>query len=282
MLLNSKWPTTGLALDIDRVDRNALVKEYEKTVNAAPRRHDRGKPYFVTGHDGCLPGNAASGRFEEHLAMAIWRFRGMHWPRLDGGWFQFLDYQFPLKDAQANPGVGKIDLLGVTNCGRLLVSELKVARSTGRGESPMAALMQGLRYAAIVDANSDAIACEAAVAREVSVDSDQRPVVQILAPKKWWHGWLQLEGSTRRKAGPWEREFAALTYDIEKRLGIPVECLAMDDIQKADLYRRPTEPTLETPPIFYSVRPGEEEGIGSALLSSPSTDKPAQHESNRR
>ena len=198
--------------------------------------------------------------------MAMWRFRGMQWPRLGGGWFQFLDYQFPLKDARANPGVGKIDLLGVTNCGRLLVSELKVARSTGRGESPMDALMQGLRYAAIVDRNSDAIAHEAMIAHGTSVDSNQRPVVQILAPKNWWRGWLQLEGSTRRKAGQWEREFAALTEDVEKRLGIAVECMAMDDIQKTELYRRPSEPTLVTPPTLYSVRPDEEESIGAALI----------------
>ena len=263
MILHKRnWPTTGLALNIQRIDRNALVKEYESAVQAAPRRHDRDKCYFVPGHDGCIPGNASSNRFEEHLAIAIWRLR-RHWPRPSGGWFQFLDYQFPLKDAQSNPGVGEIDLLGVTNHGRLVVSELKVAGQTKRSGSPMAALMQGLRYAAIVDANSREIGSEAAD-NGVRVDCDQRPIVQILAPKKWWREWFQLEDSTRRKAGPWERRFEALTCDIEKRLNVAVELLAIDDVRKDKLYQRPNEPTLPRVPSLHSIDLSNSR-IGSAL-----------------
>ena len=197
--------------------------------------------------------------------MAIWRLRDMRWPRPGGGWFQVLDYQCPLKDAHANQEVGKIDLLGITDCGRLVVCELKVARSNGRGESPMAALMQGLRYAAVVDANNGAIGREAVDSLGVPAVSDQRPVVQILAPKKWWRGWFQLEDSTRQKAGPWERKFAALAADIESRLGVSIECLALDDLQKAKLYRQPREPTLQTIPTVYAVRIGESGSVGAAL-----------------
>ena len=74
MLLNAKWPATKLALAIDGIDRNALVKEYEDAKKAAPRRHDQGRTYFVPGHDGRLRGDTASGRFEEHLAMAALAF----------------------------------------------------------------------------------------------------------------------------------------------------------------------------------------------------------------
>ena len=108
LVLNAKWRITGLARAIERVDRHVLVKEYENLLQVAPRRHDRGRLYFVPGHDGRLPGHTASSRFEEHLAMAIWRFPDRQRPRPGGGWFPFLDYQFPLKDAQANPGVGKV------------------------------------------------------------------------------------------------------------------------------------------------------------------------------
>ena len=265
VLLDAKWRTTGLALAIDRVDRNALVKEYEETRRTAPRRHDRGKRYFVRGHDGRLSGNTASGRFEEHLAIAIWRLRDVRWPRPDWGWFRFLDYQLPLKDAQGNPGVGKVDLLGISDGGRLVVAELKVARSSGRGESPMDALMQGLRYAAIVDANNDPIGSEVVDRYGVPAVSDEPPVVQLLAPKKWWRRWFQLEDSTRQKAGPWEREFAVLIDEIENQLHVAVECLAMDDVQKAKLYQRANEPTLPTVSTLYVVRPGERHPIGSAL-----------------
>lgn len=212
----------------------------------------------MDGHDGRLAGNTPSKRLEEHLAMAIWRFRDMRWPRPGGGWFRFLDYQFPLKDAQVNPGVGKVDLLGVTDCGRLVVSELKVKRSNGRGESPMDALMQGLRYAAIVDANSNSIGCEADIRfRGIPPISQKPPVVQLLAPKAWWRGWLQLKDSTRRVAGHWEPRFAALVDDIEDGLGITVECLELDDVGNAELYERPDTPTLPKVPTLRGVRLGE-------------------------
>lgn len=263
--MNAEWPATDLALAIDGIDRNVLVEEYEDARRAAPRRHDQGRMYFVPGHDGRLRGEAASGRFEEHLAMAIWRLQAMRWPRPAGGWFRILDYQFPLQAARANRRVGKIDLLGITDRGRLLVSELKVAPAGGRGKSPMAALMQGLRYAAVVDANKDAIGREAVDSLEVPTVSTQRPIVQILAPKTWWQGWFQLEDSTRKKAGPWERSFAELTADIENRLDVAVECLAMDDVQKAKLYQRAGEPTLPTVPTMYAVQLGESGGVGAAL-----------------
>ena len=167
--------------------------------------------------------------------MALWRFRTMRWPRPAGGWFRFLDYQFPLQSTRANRRAGTVDLLGITDGGRLLVSELKVAPAGGRGKSPMAALMQGLRYAAVVDANNEAIGREAVDTQGVPAVSTRRPIVQILAPKTWWRGWLQLEDSTRKKAGAWERSFAELTADIEKRLDVDVECLAMDDVQRTEL-----------------------------------------------
>ena len=95
--------------------------------------------------------------------------------------------------------------------------------------------------------------------------STRRPIVQILAPKQWWRGWFQLEDSTRRKAGAWERSFAELTADIENRLDIDVDCLAMDDVQKAELYQRTGKPTLRTVPTMYAVQFGQSGAIGAAL-----------------
>ena len=42
--------------------------------------------------------------------------------------------------------------------------------------------MKGLRYAAVVDANSKMIGREAVESRGVPFVSDQQPIVQILAP----------------------------------------------------------------------------------------------------
>ena len=125
--------------------------------------------------------------------------------------------------------------------------------------------MQGLRYAAVVEANIDEIGREAVDIVGVPMVTNERPVVQILAPKKWWRGWFQLEDSTRRKAGPWESKFAALVVDIESRLDVAVECLAMSDVQRAKLYDRPGEPTLPKVSKLYAVRLGERGVIGTPL-----------------
>ena len=114
--------------------------------------------------------------------------------------------------------------------------------------------MQRLRYAAVVDANNDAIGREAVETRRVPVVFNRRPIVQILAPKKWWCEWFRLEDLTPRKTGPWECKFAELAADIEARLDVAVECLAMDDVRKDQLYERTGEPTLPTVPALYKVR----------------------------
>lgn len=261
--MNANWPTTGLALAIDSIERGVLVEEYEEARRSAPRRHSRGKRYFVDGHDGRLSGVAPSGRFEEHLAIAIWRYQDMRWPRPGGGWFQVLDYQFPLKDA--GNARDAVDLFGVTDGGRLVVVELKVAPLSGRGASPMAALMQGLRYAAAVDVNCESIGQEATARFEIPPISQEPPVVQILAPKAWWRGWTRLGKSTRRKAGSWELSFASLVNDIEDRIGITVECLALNDIRKVDLYEKPEMPGLPNPPSWHTVQLSGSPAICTAL-----------------
>ena len=50
---------------------------------------------------------------------------------------RLLDYQFPLQASRADAGLGKADLLGATDRGRLVVVELKVPRKNGSpGDAP--------------------------------------------------------------------------------------------------------------------------------------------------
>ena len=129
--------------------------------------------------------------------MALWNLDCL-WPRLGGGHHRFLDYQVPLKAKQADCGIGKIDLLGVTDRGRLIVVELKYPRS-GRGDSPQHALMEGLRYAAIVEANLEPLASEAGKRFGVKVDDKMPPIVQVLGPGSWWRDWLDPGLKSRRQ-----------------------------------------------------------------------------------
>lgn len=250
MLFGNSGHTTGLADAISDLDRRLLRSEYGRLIEQAPRRANRGKSYFVE-HDGVSAEKRTSNRGEEHLAFRFYALKGF-WTNASGERFRFLDYQFPLQARQSDKGIGKIDLVGVTDSGRVMVIELKrkPERENQRGETPLEALMQGLRYAAIVATNLATIATEAKNCFDVKI-VEKPPIVQILASKAWWHGWLTLSGSTCEAAEEWEPAFAELVRDIESTLGVPVECMAHDDV--AD------------PRALYPVRPGKTSPFGGAL-----------------
>ncbi|MDE0150138.1 MAG: hypothetical protein OYG32_17680 [Rhodospirillaceae bacterium] len=250
--LHEKWKrTTGLAAYIAGIDVNALCREYEKIVGSAPQRSARSKSYFV-GHSGVTSSGKSSNRREEHYAIAL-RNIDVAWPQPGGGEFRLLDYQVPLNARQSDHGVGKIDLVGVTDRGRLMVIEVKVApdRGSGRGDTPVLALMEGLRYAAIAWANVDAIAAEAKKCFGTAIVKEP-PVVQILADSAWWRGWLHMAGSTRNAAGDWEAPFAHLVRASNDRLGIEIQCLALEDANLTlGLEGRP--PVLDRDPAAHAV-----------------------------
>ena len=199
ILFPKRSTTTDLAVDIQRIDVVDLCREYDQLRKAAPSRSARIKRYFV-GHDGRPQAKYPGSPSEKHLAIALWRLKAQ-WPRAGGGWLCLLDYQFPLKASRSDTGLGEVDLLGATDHGRLVVTELKVRRKDGsRGDTPLLALMEGLRYAAVVHANHRAIASEARERFAIHV-SVEPPIVQILAPEDWWRGWCDMACSTRLAAG---------------------------------------------------------------------------------
>ena len=207
--------TRGLANDIRGIDAVALCREYEQLRKVAPSRAARNKRYFV-GHDGRAQAKNPDSPSEKHLAIALWRSKA-RWPRAGGGCMCLLDYQFPLKARSTDAGLGEVDLLGATHGGRLVVIELKVRQKNGsRGDTPLFAVMEGLRYAAVVHANHRAIAAEARDGFAIDV-SEEPPIVQVLAPEDWWRGWRDMARSTRAAAGQWEPEF----LDLSSRAQVP-------------------------------------------------------------
>ena len=168
-----------------------------------------------------------------------------------------------------------MDLVGVTETGRLVVIELKVKQEgqNARGATPLEALMQVLRYAAIAYANWCAIIAEAKEAKEKkrfgAEISDDPPIVQILAPKAWWRGWTVMKEATRKAAGDWEPAFSELIEDMSGRLDIYIECLALTDVGPTDIdYGQPggkkQSPSLRQVPSLYPVT-GSNLQIGEAL-----------------
>ena len=153
--------TTDLVRNIRKVNRDELHDEFRQLTECAPRRADAGKDYLVN-HSGVpSSGRRASSWSEEILAMALWN-ESKEWLLTDESVFFMLDYQFPLRASSSDKGIGEVDLLGITNRRRLMVIELKVKPDgvNSRGDTPAAAMLQGLRYAAIVQSNLGSIARE--------------------------------------------------------------------------------------------------------------------------
>ena len=182
ILFRRQWPKSTLAFDIAGMDAETLAVAYEALRASAPRRRAQSR-YFV-GHAGLTSGRGASNRREEHIAVALVALR-RRWPLPDGGAFELLDYQVPLKSKRTDAGIGKIDLIGVTDAGRIVVVELKVkAQSGGDSDPPPTALIEGLRYSAIVEANLDRFREE--IARQFGrVVSSQPPIVLVLGEAAW-------------------------------------------------------------------------------------------------
>ena len=135
----------------EQIDIEALHTDYHNLVHAAPRRHERGKRYFV-GHTGRTKGDPESKRREEHLAIAI--YNASRENRLlaalpDGRPLTILDYQTPLKTQRNDRGVGKVDLIGVIDGDLLCVIELKIHSSRNAlSDTPLRAVLEGFAYCA--------------------------------------------------------------------------------------------------------------------------------------
>ena len=219
-LFGGRWPATALAAAITKLDIGALAAEYASLIKYAPRRSKSGKRYFVE-HSG-KPPSGISNRLEEHMAMALLNL-DRFWPLSRGGWLRLLDYQVPLKAARGNASIGKIDLLGVSDQDRLVIVELKViAKAGGRSDPPPAALMEALRYSAIVQADQHAIRTEAKEKFGIEILLEP-PIVVLLAPCAWWRAWIDIP-----VAGAWGSPSASLLQAIQAEIGITAECLALD------------------------------------------------------
>lgn len=249
-LFRNKWRITGLEAAVASIKADVLADEYRNLQKDAPCRSTS---YFPPQHDGTIerewPADTRRVQWEPRYAKALWNLNRRQ-PRPGGGWQCFRDYQVPLKAVRSNQC---IDLLGTTDRGRFIVVELKSPRD-GRGDSPAYALMEGLRYAAIVEANLHTLASEARTRFRCEADVETPPIVQVLGTISWWRDWLD-PGVKSPAAGDWNLPFAKLAAAFETRTGVTVECLATDtDIATAVDGLRRKRPVISPPPIFHTVR----------------------------
>ena len=194
------------------MDVDAYCKAYEELSNAAPKRPLE-RPYFV-GHTGFPSTVGKTTRREEHFAIAMVN-AGQSWLLPDGTRFDLIDYQMPLKAVRGDREIGKIDLFGLTETGRPVIVELKVVgHSGGPSDPPPVALLEGLRYASIVEANLKRIASEVRTKFGRSMVLE-KPIVLVLGEADWWSRWLGDDGQIKEALGQ-------KATQIGERLGLQI------------------------------------------------------------
>jgi hypothetical protein len=194
-----------------RLDVDELVAAYHVQRDCSPRRS---QGYLSASRIGVTSSGGASNRAEEHLAVGLFLRGELSLP--NGEALTLLDYQFPLKSVRADAGIGKIDLLGLHKDGTLAVVELKVA---GNREDRRIALVEGLIYAAVIEANIEQIAAEILAARNVRI-LKIRPKVIVIGPRGYWFD---------RRISPSIDDFNALTRAVACAVPLEISSFCLND-----------------------------------------------------
>jgi hypothetical protein len=228
-----KYERERLKLDVED-----LAEGFRQLRENAPRRL---QPFHAPTRSGL--NGAPTRRLEEYLASTLWRGGDIALP--DGERLRLLDYQTPLKSRRADKGVGKVDLLGVDAHGILAVVELKIR---GDSEDRRVGLLEGLIYAAIVEANVAKISDEFGRARGARI-SPVRPRVLVVAPAKYWDD---------DRAYPAASEIAALARAVGSAVPIDVKLLRLCDAEQRD-WNASDLTTLESGACLLPVGEGSEQ-----------------------
>ncbi|QKC85771.1 hypothetical protein [Mesorhizobium sp. NZP2077] len=180
----------------------------------------RKRPYFVS-HSSTDRTQDTSNRAEEWLARRLYQQGKLRLP--DGNLLQLIDYQFPLKAARSDAGIGKIDLVGICE-GSFGLVELKVGRSN---ESPVVALLELLAYAAVVRDNLEAISGEA-MAKGRCTHALTATRNFIVAPLQFWAKW-----AVGRRTARWV-QFCDIQRELSRHFRIDCLVLHPDPAQASD------------------------------------------------
>ena len=130
---------------------------------------------------------------------------------------EIIDYQMPLQASRGDQGVGKVDLFAVLDGTLPCVIELKKTRR----DTPLRALLEGLAYCAIVEANAPDIRSE--VAEQYGL-SASRPTLVVMAPDDYWTWYLD-----HPRAGRWLSPVRDLVSGLRGALGLEACLVALLD-----------------------------------------------------
>lgn len=232
----SLFCVAALELTID-----GLRRGYDQERQSAPLRAGRGKKYFV-GHDGIPSTGSGTKRGEEHLAIALFnahRTPNAPLPLPNSGALRILDYQVPLKARRSDAAMGKVDLLAVDHADDVAVIELKVlGRATP--ETPLRAAIEGLAYAAVIEANLATIR-EEIRQRWSDIQAKGKLRIIVLAPSDYWRFF-----EASRSAGDWATAMSAFAAKVQQAAGVGIEFFELVNC-KWELGLNRTRPILSQP-----------------------------------
>ena len=216
---------SGFCSFAEHLDVTVVFDGYAELLQNAPRRHERGKSY-LGGRTGVTGSGSYSDRREEHLAVALYNASRGQVPFAlpDGRTLAFLDYQTPLKARRDDSGIGKVDLFGAIDGTLPCVVELKVAGSKGAlADTPLRALLEGLTYCAIVEANGEEIAREALDLFGCRFET-RRPALVVAAPEDYWLGYFK-----HPRSGDWLPVLDILMHNLCAALDLEIHLVALAD-----------------------------------------------------
>ena len=199
-----------------KLTQEELAQIYRTEMGNAPAR----KSYLTDSRQGTPSTGGTANHREEHFAMAIFNEHRPPNPglRLPGGDLHILDYQLPLKAKHDDARVGKLDLFGITSSGQATIIELK---SEGGRDTPLRAPLEGLAYAAIVQANLATLRKEVRQLYSRTIATDI-PGLIVMAPEEYW-----LRFRTNHAAGDWDNPLQAVADHILQGIGVPVDFIAL-------------------------------------------------------
>ena len=217
---------SGWVVACSELDVSALRLEYRQLVEKAPERRN---PYVAERN---ISGRAAiSNRDEELLAHDMYECSTVI---LFDGWqpIHVVDFQTPLNDRHGQ-GYGKVDLLGA-GVG-LAVIELKVNRSTSRPDTPLAAILEAVGYAAVVEKNTIRIHKNLKTVGHVTEYGPGAALV--LAPDEYWERFEHTSGSV-----DWRRALVTARQVLVEATDLRIGFASFDST--GDLARIQTEDVL--------------------------------------
>jgi hypothetical protein len=218
----------------EKLTAESLRRDWEQELASAPRRSAAGKRFLAPRRKP----PARLGGPQEQLGLALLRRAGDAARALalpDGTSLQLLGCRVPLRAAAASPGdpdryVGELDLLGVTETGRLAAIALAYvepdAGRAGTGDTPLRTLLEGLASAAIAWANRDALRDEIATAFEREL-RDEPPLLLVLGARRYWE---LCRRRAAQKGAAWIQQLERLAREIESALGVRVLYAALEPI----------------------------------------------------